>query len=167
MSADTHLVEVLGDDGPLPPGTPGRIVCTDLVARTMPMLRYETGDWGAHLTDPCPCGRTFPRLAMLVGRAADVVLLPRGRRLYWPWFHETFARVEDLDRWQVIQETRDHLRVRLAARPGREADVERRVRTALATVVPAGVRVDVEPWDGVHDPAQKFRPVASHVPGDG
>src|SRR5207237_708266 len=31
VSADTHLVEIVGDDGrPVPPGTPGRIVCTDL-----------------------------------------------------------------------------------------------------------------------------------------
>ena len=53
VSADTHLVEILDDDGrPLPPGTPGRIVCTDLVARTMPMLRYETGDWGALVARP-------------------------------------------------------------------------------------------------------------------
>jgi len=165
VSADTHLVEVLDDAGrPAPPGVPGRIVCTDLIARTMPMLRYETGDRAALAGDPCPCGRTFPRLVGLAGRAADVVLLPDGRRLYWPWFHETFARLDDLERYQVIQEAPDRLRVRMATRPGRHDAVAPRIRAALATVAPADLRVECEAWDGVHDPREKFRPVVSRLP---
>jgi phenylacetate-CoA ligase len=168
VSADTHLVEILGDDGlPVPPGVPGRIVCTDLIARTMPMLRYETGDHGALAVDPCPCGRTFPRLVGLTGRSADVVLLPDGRRLHWPWFHETFARLEGLDRYQVIQEGRDRLRVRVAAAPGRHADVAGRIRQAMAAVAPSDLHVECEAWDGVHDPREKFRPVVSSLREDG
>lgn len=168
VSADTHLVEILGEDGqPVPSGVSGRIVCTDLIARTMPMLRYETGDRGALIDDPCPCGRTFPRLVGLAGRAADVVRLPDGRQLHWPWFHETFARIEDLDRYQVIQDTADHLRVRVAARPGRYDDVAGRVRAAIATVASPALRVECERWDGVHDPREKFRPVVSRLPAEG
>ena len=167
VTADTHLVEVLGDDGPAPPGTPGRVVCTDLIARTMPMVRYETGDWGALATEPCACGRTFPRLVGLVGREGDVVVLPDGRRLHWPWFHETFARYDDLDRYQVIQEARDHLRVRLRAPAGRFAALAARARTELATQVPATVRIDLEPWgDELDDPRRKHRPVVSRLDGD-
>ena len=168
VSADTHLVEILADDGqPAAPGVPGRIVCTDLIARTMPMLRYETGDRAALVVEPCPCGRTFPRLVGLAGRAADVVRLPDGRRLYWPWFHETFARFEELERHQVVQEARDLLRVRVAVRSGRYDDVAGRIRAAIATVAPADLRVECEAWDGVHDPRQKFRPVVSHLPPEG
>lgn len=167
VSADTHLVEILGDDGPVPPGTPGRIVCTDLVARTMPMLRYETGDWGALSADPCPCGRTFPRLVGLVGREGDVIRLPDGRRLHWPYFHETFARYEDLERYQVIQEALDHLRVRVRARPEHHDAVVARMRADLATVIPAAVRVAIEPWgtepSEPADPARKHRPVLSRM----
>jgi phenylacetate-CoA ligase len=167
VSADTHLVEILGDDGlPVPSGEPGRIVCTDLIARTMPMLRYETGDRAALVVDVCPCGRTFPRLVGLAGRAADVVRLPDGRRLYWPWFHETFARLDDLERYQVIQETRDRLRVRVAAGPGRYHDVAGRIRAAIATVAPADLRIECETWDGLHDPREKFRPVVSRLPAE-
>jgi len=164
VSADTHLVEILGPDGPVPPGTPGRIVCTDLVARTMPILRYETGDRAALVIDPCPCGRTFPRLVGLVGRDADAVLLPDGQQLHWPWFHETFARYDALERYQVIQETRDRLRVRVATRPERYRELARELAGELATVVPGSMRVELEAWDGVHDPQRKFRPVVSNLP---
>lgn len=165
VSADTHLVEILGDDGmPLPPGAPGRIVCTDLVARTMPMLRYETGDWGALTTDPCRCGRTFPRIVDLVGREGDVVLLPDGRRLHWPYFHETFARYQELDRYQVIQEELDRVRVRILARPERYQALVARLATELGTVIPPAVRLQFEPWNAAPpDPTEKHRPVWSKV----
>jgi phenylacetate-CoA ligase len=166
VSADTHVVEVLGDDGrPLAPGTPGRIVCTDLVARAMPMLRYETGDWGALADEPCPCGRTFPRIVGLVGRESDAVLLPNGRRLHWPWFHESFARFDDLERYQVIQEAPDRLRVRLLAADDRWVGLAESLRAELARQVPAEVRVEIERWqDQPDEPGRKFRPVLSRLP---
>jgi phenylacetate-CoA ligase len=165
VTADTHLVEILGDDGtPLPAGTPGRIVCTDLVARTMPMLRYETGDWGALATDPCPCGRTFPRIVDLVGREGDVVLLPNGRRLHWPYFHETFARYEELDRYQVIQEELDRVRVRILARPERYQALVDRLAAELGTVIPPAVRLEFEPWSAAPpELTHKYRPVLTKV----
>lgn len=165
VTADTHFVEVLDDSGsPAAPGTAGRIVVTDLMARTMPMLRYETGDRAALATERCPCGRTSPRLVGLVGRAADAVVLADGRRLHWPWFHETFARCAGLERYQVIQEDRARLRIRVRARPGAWDSVVAALRVALAQAVPADVRLDFEPWDAApDDPARKLRPVVSRV----
>ena len=165
VTADTHLVEVLDDDGrPAAPGTQGRIVVTDLIARTMPMLRYETGDRGALVTEPCPCGRTFPRLVDLVGRAADVVLLPDGRRLHWPWFHETFARFDELERYQVIQDDPHRLRVRVLTRPERWDALTARLRAELATQLPAAMALDFEPWNAApDDPTRKYRPVLSQL----
>jgi phenylacetate-CoA ligase len=165
VSADTHLVEILGDDGPVSPGTPGRIVCTDLVARTMPIVRYETGDWGALSVDPCPCGRTFPRLVGLAGREGDAVELPNGRRLHWPYFHETFARHEGLERYQVIQEARDRLRIRVLVRPERRASLVEQLRRELTMIVPPALRLEFEPWEiASHDPTRKLRPVVNLVP---
>ena len=166
VSADTHLVEIVDDDGrPLPPGTPGRIVCTDLVARTLPMLRYETGDRARLVVEPCACGRTFPRLVDLVGREGDVIRLPDGRGLHWPWFHETFARHEDLDRYQVIQEAPDRVRIRVRAAPAGDHDaLVDRLTAELRSVVPEAVRLEFERWEAEpHDPARKYRPVLSRV----
>ena len=166
VSADTHLVEIVDDDGrPAPLGTSGRIVCTDLLARTLPMVRYDTGDRARLVVDPCACGRTFPRLVDLVGREGDVIRLPDGRRLHWPWFHEAFARHDDLDRYQVIQETLDRIRIRVRATDvARHAAVVARLTAELRAVVPDAVRLEFEPWDVERsDPTRKYRPVMSRL----
>jgi phenylacetate-CoA ligase len=55
------------------PGQPGEIVATSLDP-AYPLLRFATGDVGA-LTPPsrCPCGRTAPKLAGILGRVGDAV----------------------------------------------------------------------------------------------
>jgi phenylacetate-CoA ligase len=62
---------------------PGRssIVLTTLCNRAMPLLRFDTGDLGELDTAPCGCGRHTQQLKIIMGREAEVVQLPSGRRL--------------------------------------------------------------------------------------
>lgn len=77
-AADTHLLEVLQRGVPAPAGELGRLVVTDLRTRTMPFLRCDTGDLARSSPLDCPCGRTFPSLKALGGRARSAVNLPSG-----------------------------------------------------------------------------------------
>jgi phenylacetate-CoA ligase len=141
-------------------------VVTDLMARTMPMLRYETGDRGALAIERCHCHRTFPRLVGLVGRAADVVLLPDGRRLHWPYFHETFARFDDLERYQVVQDDPHRLRIRVLTGSEHWDALVALLRAQLATHLPATMTLVFEPWGSEpDDPTRKYRPVLSRLDG--
>jgi phenylacetate-CoA ligase len=55
------------------PGQPGEIVAT-IFDPAYPLLRFATGDIGALAPgDRCPCGRTAPKLAGLLGRVGDAV----------------------------------------------------------------------------------------------
>ncbi len=56
---------------PVAPGAIGEVVVT-LPNRTYPLVRFATGDLSILSEDPCPCGRTSPRLLKLVGRADQV-----------------------------------------------------------------------------------------------
>jgi len=58
-------------------GDHGRILITDLANAVMPLIRYQVGDVGRLLTDPCPCGRRTPRLE-LFGRLQEVLTGPGG-----------------------------------------------------------------------------------------
>jgi len=78
VNADTHLLEVLRNGEEAGAGELGHIVITDLRTRTMPLLRYATGDLGI-AASPCRCGRSFPRLASIEGRARGSVLLADGQ----------------------------------------------------------------------------------------
>lgn len=73
------LVEIVDEAGrPCPAGSPGRLVVTGLKNPAMPLLRYDTGDMARAVVDPCPCGRTLPAFADLVGRYSRVAYLPAG-----------------------------------------------------------------------------------------
>ncbi len=79
---DINYVEVVDDRGePMPEGTVGHLVGTNLHNRAMPFLRYLQGDRGAIRTTSCACGRTFRILEKLEGRKNDAFALPGGERL--------------------------------------------------------------------------------------
>jgi phenylacetate-CoA ligase len=83
INPEHGILEVLDEnDQDVKDSVSGRLVCTGLVNRTMPLLRYDLGDvakcdW--HLT--CECGRPFPVLQDIEGRCDDVLLTPDGRPL--------------------------------------------------------------------------------------
>jgi phenylacetate-CoA ligase len=54
---DLFHVEVLRHGKPAPAGEVGRIVVTDLINTTMPLIRYEVGDVGRLHPGQCACGR--------------------------------------------------------------------------------------------------------------
>jgi len=56
---------------PVPAGGIGEVVVT-LPNRAYPLVRFATGDLSVLSEEPCPCGRTSPRLLRLVGRVDQV-----------------------------------------------------------------------------------------------
>jgi phenylacetate-CoA ligase len=75
---DLFVVEVLEDGRPLPAGQVGRLAITDLSNYAMPLIRYEVGDVGMMVDEPCPCGRPGRRLVLL-GRCQETLADPAGR----------------------------------------------------------------------------------------
>jgi len=67
---------------PVPPGTLGELVLTNLGRWGSPALRYRTGDLVRIDPQPCPCGRSLPRLqGGILGRTDDMIHV-RGNNLY-------------------------------------------------------------------------------------
>jgi len=81
MTDNVH-VEICRDEQPLRCGDFGDIVVTSLSNRAMPVVRCKIGDSGRISPDPCGCGRPYPVLADLVGRAADLFITADGRRIH-------------------------------------------------------------------------------------
>jgi phenylacetate-CoA ligase len=65
----------------LGPGRQGELVLTTLTKRGMPLIRYRTGDITTLTLEPCRCGRTSARMARVVGRVDDMLII-RGVNLY-------------------------------------------------------------------------------------
>jgi len=81
--ADLIYPEILDPDSqtPLPPGERGELVVTMLQKEGLPIIRYRTGDITALREEPCPCGRTHPRLERLSGRVDDMLII-RGINVF-------------------------------------------------------------------------------------
>ncbi|HEX76255.1 MAG TPA: phenylacetate--CoA ligase [Dehalococcoidia bacterium] len=74
--ADHYIPEVIDPDTlqPLEPGIEGELVITTLTKEAMPLIRYRTGDMTKLLApEPCPCGRTHPKIGHVRGRVYDVI----------------------------------------------------------------------------------------------
>ena len=66
INSEHIILEVVDSSNqPVEIGTPGNILITDLFNFNMPLIRYETGDTGKILKDPCPCGLQTPRVELL------------------------------------------------------------------------------------------------------
>ena len=82
--ADDHFLPEIIDPGsgdPVGPGRQGELVLTTLTKRAMPVIRYRTGDITTLTTALCRCGRTSARMARLVGRADDMLII-KGVNVY-------------------------------------------------------------------------------------
>jgi phenylacetate-CoA ligase len=74
---DAFLVEIINPQTlePVEPGQKGELVLTTLNREAMPIIRYRTSDLTRILPGQCPCGRTHSRLARIVGRTDDMLII--------------------------------------------------------------------------------------------
>ena len=174
---DQAIFEVVDErDRPVPAGQAGhKLLVTNLVTRTQPLLRYEVSDMVAVAPEGCPCGRPFRLLAGIEGRNDDILHLPAaagGTIAVHPLALRTaLAGIPGLAQYKVVQD-RDGLHVRVALRPGADpADAAHLVATRLAAKLTAQgatrPAIEVELRDTLQDErdtAGKFKLVESRLP---
>jgi phenylacetate-coenzyme A ligase PaaK-like adenylate-forming protein len=74
------LVEIIKETGePCRAGEIGELVVTPLYNYTTPLIRYRSGDF-VEKGPACPCGRSLPTIARVVGRREHMFSFPDGRR---------------------------------------------------------------------------------------
>ena len=84
--SDWYLIVDQEEDRPVAPGEAGRLIFTSLARRGQKVARYEIGDMGRWVTEPCPCSRQSPRFELL-GRTGDLFRAPNF------FNYQTFCRV--------------------------------------------------------------------------
>ncbi|HWC32252.1 MAG TPA: hypothetical protein VG709_03915 [Actinomycetota bacterium] len=108
--------EVLADDGsPARPGSPGRIMLTDLNNYVMPFIRYDTGDVAVPSEDGFVGG--FRLVDDIHGRSSETLRLPSGRAVSGSALGARLFVDSDLTRevrfWQCAQVAPDVLELRV------------------------------------------------------
>jgi phenylacetate-CoA ligase len=67
---------------PVPYGQEGTLVYTHLERTSQPMIRLLSGDRTMWTDEPCPCGRTYPRLPRGIYGRIDDMFIVRGENIY-------------------------------------------------------------------------------------
>ena len=79
---------------PLPDGQKGELVFTCLTKEGVPLIRYRTRDITMLLAEgPCPCGRTSRKIARLMGRTDDMLII-RGINVFPSQVEDVLVRIE-------------------------------------------------------------------------
>ncbi|MBU1694479.1 MAG: hypothetical protein KKC51_11015 [Verrucomicrobia bacterium] len=122
VHSDQVIVELLDEAGR--PARAGRVVCTVLWRRAFPLIRYALDDMAEWADTPCPCGRPYPLLRNLTGRAADLVELPDGTRISSVAVRAVVFEKPGIEQYQFVQETRTRFLLRIVAGSAFTAEVE-------------------------------------------
>jgi phenylacetate-CoA ligase len=166
VMSESVLAEVLDPSGaPVAAGETGELVLTDLNNRAMPLVRYRVGDLAVQALGSCSCGRGFPTLDRVWGRAYDFVDGPDKKRYHGEFFMYLFEDLRasgfPVEQFQVVQVGVDRLIVRLVASPAAETVVA--VQNAFASRLPA-MKVTMEFVESVpRSPSGKLRLIENRL----
>jgi len=154
VAAEDIIIEVVDEDGqPVPEGTEGRILMTNLHNYGMPLIRYELGDTGSFVPGTCPCGRQLPRLAHVLGRRFDIVYTPSGRRITGANLGTALLANMPVRQFQFVQEELDLMVVRIvptADASGAELESMRnRIPLMYQELLGKDVRVELQLTDHI------------------
>ncbi|MDR2588643.1 MAG: phenylacetate--CoA ligase [Spirochaetales bacterium] len=103
---DAYIMEIIDPDTllPLPDGETGELVCTTLQRNATPLIRYRTRDLTRIIAEPCACGRTHRRIARIMGRSDDMLII-NGVNVFPSQIEEVLMRSRGIgSNYQIIVE---------------------------------------------------------------
>jgi phenylacetate-CoA ligase len=161
VAEDAAIVEFL----PVPEQKARRVVVTCLELWGMPMIRYDIGDLALPgATGRCSCGRSLARIEHIEGRVIDCLRLPNGRSLSPYYVTEPLEDHVEVDRFQVLQDAIDTVRVRLQGARAETTALADQVRRLLQPILGGGVTICVEVVTTLDPPpGRKFRSVECRI----
>jgi len=170
IAADQLILEVVDEQNrPVPPGTPGRIIITDLFNYGMPFLRYDIQDVGVLSDEICPCGRGLPLLTEVLGRESDIIKLPSGRRLACLAIMCGFAqRLKGIRNLQLVRRGPTDFALRIMKGPAYKDEELDYLESRWDELLGGEAHIDYEFVDDIQRNASgKYQFLVSELPADG
>jgi phenylacetate-CoA ligase len=136
VSAEARLVEVVHEDGtPCAPGEIGRVLVTSYSNFAMPLLRYDVGDYAEVGPLQAPCGRPFPSLVRIMGRASETFIRRDGTRFFPTLMARKLEEVMPLKQVQFAQTDYEMVEIRyvpgLGSAPIDDDAVQRYIKSRI------------------------------------
>ena len=141
LMGETTVLEILDRNGrEVGVGEPGETVSTNLWNYTMPLIRYRVQDQVVRGAELCGCGRAYPMVERVVGRAASCFPRPDGGLVlsdFWIRMFGVDFNTSDIHKYQFVQDELDRITVRIVLRPGHEGPDERTREAIVARICDA------------------------------
>jgi phenylacetate-CoA ligase len=133
-------------------GEEGVTVYTHLERTSQPMIRFWAGDISIWVDDPCPCGRTYPRLPKGIYGRADDMFVVRGENVYASAIEDVIRGIRGFgDEFRIIitrEKIMDELNVQAEPTPdvdpARVPELKAKLEGRLKT---QGLRTNVQMLD--------------------
>lgn len=141
-SPDVGIIEVLDEKGNMvKEGESGELVSTGLLNFDQPLIRYRIGDRVCLSKKRDSDDDVYmPKIESIEGRIEDIVVGPDGRMMVR--FHSVFVDLKGLITSQVIQETINHIILKLIVDDQYESiESENFMRIRIQNQLGAGVKV--------------------------
>jgi phenylacetate-CoA ligase len=140
-------------------GATGEIVATTF-SKVFPMIRFATGDLSYLIEDPCPCGRTSPRLGKILGRT-DQVTKVWGIFIH-PWqVDEVMGKFPWVANYQIVVTRKEYhdqmtIYIELKEEGADQSGLKRRVEKEMEEVLKVRAEVVFTAKGGIPDRAKKI-----------
>lgn len=162
---------VIVEENYLSPGR-GELVITNLTNFTMPLIRYRSGDIGkvrTHFENLCSCGRSLNVLTEFEGRDRGFIHTPDGR-FFSPREIKSILTDLPLLSWQLLQDRRDEITLKIAAQPGHS---EKHLAAQISQIVEelldgqVSVLIEVLPFERMFEGSGKFQMMKLNAGAEG
>jgi phenylacetate-CoA ligase len=128
------FVEIVDKDGrPAAPGEAGRVLCTSLVCRGTPFLRYEIGDMASYRAEDAD-ESGVRAIGQLEGRVAGLLELPNGKTINCIYWNHLLKEYGEVHQFQILVRAGAGVTLRLKGTPftrGREESLRLKLRGLL------------------------------------
>ena len=84
-----------------------KIIGTNLHNKTMPIIRYETGDLAIVDDSKCKCGRNGITIKNIIGRHDQLIRTPNGYDIPSINFYTMFEHYLEIDQWQITYDDKN------------------------------------------------------------
>jgi phenylacetate-CoA ligase len=160
LSMESSVAEFVPSAG----GEGTKLLSTSLLNFAMPLIRYELHDIATVVEDPCPCGRAHQRIQPVETKEEDYVVTPSGRFVSPSLLTFPLKDVVGVERTQVIQDSVEHLDIRIVTNEKFTEEEEHRLKREFSRCVGMEMEVKITRVEDIPLTAQgKFRFVVSHV----
>jgi phenylacetate-CoA ligase len=157
VNPDYSYVELVDSDGQPTQGI-GYVVGTTFHNHAMPLVRYRLSDRTRWIPGECRCGRHFPMIEPVTGKAEDSIFGSDGAFVSPSVLTFAFKGVQNIRKSQVAQVAPERWEIRLVPAPAFGADDGHKLVDNIHRLVDPGVNVDVVLRDEIPCTASgKFR----------